>query len=74
MFEKLAVLGDKTSTVLSDAMPCAVQEQECAKCIKSIMNHKSGMEFVIGSEKQFVCKLIEGKATRTAMIQISVSV
>lgn len=56
LFEALAILSSKTSIGFTDA----VQEVECTRCIKSIMNHKYGMEYVIQAEEKFINKLTEG--------------
>lgn len=56
LFKTLAMISGKTLVHLSDA----VQELECAQCIKSILNYKWGMEYVIKNEEMFVDTLTEG--------------
>ena len=56
LFKTLAMISSKTLVHLSGA----VQELECAQCIKSILNHKWGMEYVIENEAMFVDTLTEG--------------
>jgi len=56
VFETLAMISNKDSLGLSDAM----RELECVQCIKSIMNHQFGMEYVIRAEKKFIYKLTQG--------------
>ena len=57
LFETLAILSGKSLVGFAGAVP----ELECAKCIKSIMNHQLGMEQIIKTEKRFIHKLTEGK-------------
>ena len=57
LFETLAILSGKALVGFADAVP----ELECARCIKSIMNHQLGMEHIIKTEKNFIHKLTEGK-------------
>ena len=57
LFKALTEISGKTSPRASDA----VQELECTLCIKSIMNHKLGMEHVIKTEEKFIDALTEGK-------------
>ena len=57
LFETLAILSGKALVGFANTIP----ELECARCIKSIMNHQLGMEQVIKTEKKFIHKLTEGK-------------
>ena len=57
LFKALTEISGKASPRASDA----VQELECTLCIKSIMNHKMGMEHVIKTEEKFIDALVEGK-------------
>ena len=57
IFETLAALSNKSLVSFAGAVP----ELECARCIKSIMNHRVGMEHATTTDKKFIHRLAEGK-------------
>ena len=58
IFDTLSALSSKGFCSLMDA----VQQLECVRCIKAIMNHPFGIEYVIMIGNAFVNKLVKGTA------------
>jgi len=56
VFDTLAALSKKGFCSLMDA----VQQLECIHCIKAIMNHPCGIEYVVVIGDQFVNRLVKG--------------
>ena len=56
VFDTLAALSNKGFCSLMDA----VQQLECIRCIKAIMNHPFGIEYVVVIGDQFVNRLVKG--------------
>lgn len=57
IFDTLSALTSKGFCSFMDA----VQQLECVRCIKAIMNHPFGIEYVIMMGDTFVNKLVKGK-------------
>lgn len=56
IFDTLSALSSKGFCSLMDA----VQQLECIRCIKAIMNHPCGIEYVIMIGNKFVSRLVKG--------------
>ncbi|XP_065896686.1 inverted formin-2-like isoform X2 [Dysidea avara] len=70
VFDTLGTLTSKTSR--SSLAADASQELECARCIKSVMNHQSAINHIIIVRKKFVNKLTEGLTSNNALMKIEV--
>ena len=57
VFDALTALSNKGLTSLLDV----VKQLECVRCIKAIMNHPFGIEYVVVTGDQFVNRLVKGE-------------
>jgi len=57
VFDALTALNNKGLTSLLDV----VKQLECVRCIKAIMNHPFGIEYVVFTGDQFVIRLAKGE-------------
>ena len=60
VFDALTALSNKGLSNLLDV----VKQLECVRCIKSIMNHPFGIEYVIVTGDRFVSRLVKGELSR----------
>ena len=60
VFDALGTLNTCTSKASRSGLVDAVQQLDCARCIKSIINYQSAINHVIKVGETFVNKLIEG--------------
>jgi len=57
VFDALTALSNKGLASLVDV----VKQLECVRCIKAIMNHPFGIEYVVVTGNRFVNRLVKGE-------------
>jgi len=63
VFDALTALSNKGLSSLVDV----VKQLECVRCIKAIMNHPFGIEYVVVTGDRFVNRLVKGEFCRSVL-------